>query len=680
MTTGPIKRIARERLEQRQNVKLPVAWIGLEHTPPVSTRGQWLSEHSTEPATCLHDAPVLIMFATPSGPAYEALLTHGRAGARVYVLAPAGWEPRDGAVTGCSKVLVRRLPEVPATGVQIGSDTHLWIGADPGGVVPWCLRLGADQASAFRQVFLRLFWHEATDEAFSGGKHLSFREVGARPFDVPELTDNAPVRLISSADRLTPVPNGGLTHLTTSVPSEGQPSHLWLTPSGDHHGALTTLIRGGAQVRWRDQSLPDLTVDGSSGVALLPGIKRRLHIELTCEQAADARALLRQDGSWNFQESIRLGDHAHDGAKIWLKDAATAQSVKVEQTIAMSEVQAMELRATPSTTPSSWPDPQPLALTTRYRWTVIPPRVPSGARDDALVGRWDKVDKDWAGRLSDVRSLLETAEGNQGRIGRTFSRLVSAMMGFERTQSSLLGETKEMQQCLSPSEAGDASAMFIRLEGIEEQTKKLTSDLEQAEHKVREDEEREKQEQAWRQEVEAARAALPEYQVDLDEAETKLIDLDRVAEELEAESEGVGLKSKEMKMASKTAKEVIKKAKRNLHTRHLKLKDERTRQGGTVRRLKDQNDALLKTVSKSFTFRPPTQPRIHAKSSDKRFVPTASTPRHSNSLPDEALPEVGNLRSCKGKRYLVIESWEDLELGEQAAIRLNAMLVAPEDA
>jgi hypothetical protein len=49
-------------------------------------------------------------------------------------------------------------------------------------------------------------------------------------------------------------------------------------------------------------------------------------------------------------------------------------------------------------------------------------------------------------------------------------------------------------------------------------------------------------------------------------------------------------------------------------------------------------------------------------------------------VPDEAPPEVGALRSQKGQRYLVIQTWEELAKGEQAAARLSAKLVAPENA
>ena len=61
-------------------------------------------------------------------------------------------------------------------------------------------------------------------------------------------------------------------------------------------------------------------------------------------------------------------------------------------------------------------------------------------------------------------------------------------------------------------------------------------------------------------------------------------------------------------------------------------------------------------------------------------MPAAPSARPPSLIPEDALPEVGELRSHKGQRYLVIDTWEQLSEGERAAHRLNATLVAPEHA
>ena len=60
-------------------------------------------------------------------------------------------------------------------------------------------------------------------------------------------------------------------------------------------------------------------------------------------------------------------------------------------------------------------------------------------------------------------------------------------------------------------------------------------------------------------------------------------------------------------------------------------------------------------------------------------MPSSTTARSAPPIPSEALPEVGVLRSQKNKRYLTIDRWEDLDLGETVASRLQASLVAPEN-
>ena len=664
MSTGPIQRLERNRVEDRHDVRLPAAWVRAADTPAAPFRGRWLSSHDAgETQGGRTQAPVLVMLADPAGPALRALLDHGRAGARVYVLAPVGWEPKGSDISGCPTVLVRRVAEVPVSGWHTDAGAQIWMGAQAGGDAPWRLRLAPEQAASFRQLFLRLFWHEAVDEAFSGGNRLVFRAAGGRPFDVPNLSDGAPVRLVAAATQSSQLPKGARVHCSTAVPPNGQPSHLWLPPGSDHHDALGRLVAGGTRVQWWDRSLPDLTLTDGTGNVLLPGSKYRLRVELTREQAADGVALLEQQGLWAFQTGVRLGDQAHSGVELWLEGAANANAVEHEQSIAMPDVGAESLRAIASTTPGSWPTPQPLALSARYTWTVVPPSVPAGASEDPLVGSWKKADADWHKRLASVRSALELAEGNRGRIGRSFARLVSAMMGFERTQSGLLAESSTLEALL-PSEAGPAGApaLLSRLERLEEQTKTLQANLEESEQKAREDEEREKQEAEWRRRVEQARRALPEHRAEVSDANEKRPALVEQIEQL----------SEEIKTAGK-------KAQRSLKAERGKLQDQLTRLDRQIQRLTGEIEVLERTAAEPFAFKPPARPATRSTGSAGRFVPTSSGPRAAAVVPSEALPEVGKLRSHKGKRYLVIERWEDLDLGEQAAERLHAHLVAPEN-
>jgi hypothetical protein len=642
----------------RRDVQLPPVWVQDAHAPQSTVQTEWIARADANPEQHA-GGPVLIMLAAPSEATLQSVLAYGQAGARVYVLAPSSWQPKDRHLVRCPTVLIRRTSEgVPASGLHTPNRAFVWMG-DRVESTPWKLWLDEPQAVAFRQVFLRLFWHEAKDEAYSGGKQFSFRQAGARPFDVPEPLSTAPICLVSEA--ALPTPNDGLLHLTQPRPPTGKPSCLWMPPTGTLHRPLSSLLEAGASVRWQDRALPEFATDGQSGTILLPGAQERLHIKLNPEQANDAAALLEESGLWSFRGNVRLGDHADDGSRIWLSGAPEAKAVEPEQVLPMPSMLASSLRATHGTTPDDWPTPHPLALTARYTWSVVPPRVPTGSKEDPLIGLWRKLDTQWTDRLAKVENALKRVDGERGRIGRALSRLVSAMLGFERSQRTLTAEVETLRGLL-PSASGphETPALLERLARLEADAQALQTDLDETERQGREDEEREEQRLKWRQGVEDAQRTLPTRRAELTEAQDKGPELQLAIEQLASELE--------------SAK---KKARQNIDVQLKKRTDEQTRLDRRTRRLQDEIVALQRTIEDPFEFKPRAR-RGSRKNKNTRFVPP-STSRAVPSVPDEALPEVGLLRHHKNQRYLVIARWDDVDLGEQVAERLKAQLVAPEN-
>jgi hypothetical protein len=612
-------------------------------------------------------APVLVMLHADHPHALAELLARGEVGERVYVLAPSGWGQStiDPQLAACSRVLIRRVPEVPASGVLKQSETRLWMGSSAGGKAPWSLRLDAEQAETFRSLFLRLFWHEAADEAWTGTRQLSFRPASERPFDVPALPRTAPLRLLGPDAALDVDPRGALVHLTGGSPPGVAPRRLWFPPGGDHHDHLARLLREGSEVLWDPQDLPDLAVGARGAAALLPGSRGRLRIELNAAQAADVARVLEQPAAWRFEAGVRLGDHAEDGARLWVSGAPEARPIQEEQPIDLPDEVADEVRAVPDATPSHWPPAQPLALKVRYHWTVVPPRVPSGAADDALVERWRKVDKDVSSRLGKVREALEASEGHRGQLGRLFSRLAGAVLGFGRTHQELVSEVGALEAAPRPSAAGPAGALDLleRLSRLEERAEALRGEQEKAEQKAREDDERDKQQAAFLERVEAANRDLPARRAALAEAQKEQLSL---AEQLErAENE--------LKAAGKDAG-------KDLPVRRHRLSDAVAKGKQAVQRLVDEVADLELRAQEKFEFKPPASPAAQPAQAGGRFVPPARPVQRASGVPEEALPEVGVLRSHRGQRYVVIERWEDLDRGEWAASRLKARLVAPENA
>lgn len=659
MTQGPIQRTVRHRVEPRADVRLPTAWIGGAAAQPTWTDGTWLSRTPGR-ATPAGDAPALVLLGAGSEDARAALIAHAAAGARVYALVGPGWgkDQADTQVLQAPRALVRRLAEVPASAVHAGTEARLWLG---GGFI---LRLDSTQAEALRQTFLRLFWHEATEEAWSGGRQFAWRPARERPFDVPEVPASASVRWEPADARLAGDPRGALMHVNGGLPPEQAPRRLWFPAGPDHHERLAKLAHAGVEVLWADRGLPDLQVYGGAGEVLLPGTRGRLRVRLTAQQAPEVARLLEAPCAWRFQANVRLGESSHRTAQFWLPGEAAARGLEAEQLVEVPEVPAASLRDVPATAPAIVPAAQPLALAVRYQWTVVPPRVPTGAEEDALVGRWWKLDEDWTARLARSREALVAAEGDRGRIGRAFSRLVGAMLGFERTHGGLLARVDALE-AQRPSAAGPtgAPALLAQLAEVEDAARKLQADLEESERKAREDEEREKQQAAWQSRVDAANRDLPDRRTALSTAESRRA---AIAEELRSIEESL--------------KSADKEAKKDLTANQRKLSDDLQRGSKDVTRLRGEITALEQQAAERFEFRPPPAPTGRPAQPGGRFVPTGSSARPAANVPDEALPEVGSLRSHKGQRYLVIQTWDQLAAGEQTASRLAAKLVAPENA
>lgn len=667
MTAGAIHPLPRDRVVARRDARLPTAWIGSNGEPKPDVAGHALLRRSsgeTRPRD-RRDTPVLVMLAADDGGAFAELVAFARGGSRVYVLVPPSWgkDVLDPHLLSSPQVLIRRVSEVPVSGVHTPRGATLWFG-NVAGRTPWILELDAPQATAFRQVFLRLFWHEATEEAWTGGRQLSWRVARERPFDVPELPMTASVRLVPGNARLDLDARDGLMHLAGGGPPDVAPRCLWYPAGGDHHDRLAHLVRHGADVVWADHQLPDLVVAGGRGELLLPGSRNRVRLALTQAQVADVTRILTGSGSWRFGVDVPIAGGDGERQLFWLRGEGKARGVEHEQKIELPDVLSETLRAVPQAQPAKWPDAQPLALSVCYRWKAVPPRVPVGAEEDPLVGRWRKLDDDWASGLGRVREALQSVEGERSRIGRAFSRLVSAVLGFERTHGGLLAEVSSLEG-QRPSAAGPsgAAALLSRLTELEDQAKKLQRDQDDAERKARDDEDREKQEAAWRARVEAAKQDLPARRQALSDAEAKR----PAAVDARDAVEG-------------TLKSADKEAKKDLKARRHKLSDELTLLDKEIARLRREVADLEQQVAEPFVHRPTPSPASRQSPRGGRFVPQSTVARPAAVVPEDALPEVGALCHHRGKRFLVIQTWEELEAGERAAARLAAKLVAPEDA
>lgn len=667
LPSGPIRPLERERVTPRDEVRLPTVWIreGGEQTDRVRRDGTWLARDASSALAVDRDAPVLVALHAADSPAWATLFAHAEAGGRAYVLAPLGAPRSEQAarLAACHQVLVRRVPEVFATAVLTADQAQLWLGAEPGGRAPWRLRLDEAQAAALRQVFLRAFWHDAVDEAFSGGSRLAFEPAGPRPFDVPRTNPAAPVALAAPTAKLV-IARDGRAHLNGGAPPSSTPRRLWWPASGAHHAGLERLRRAGAEVVGGALVLPDLVVDGTEGAALLPGVGARLRVALSSGQAVELGALLDEPAPWRFEVDARLGDFAPDGPALWLADAPEAAAVRAEEVVAAPTVTAESLRGTPTALPAVWPDSGPLTLAVRHCWTARPPVVPSGASEDGLVGRWRQVDRDFHARVAAVRARLEASEAHQGRLGKV-ARLVSALVGFGRTQGQLVEEVERLA-ATPPSHAGvaDAPGQLAALSAVEAKVKELDGALRDAERKAREDEERERQEAAWQRRVADAQRELPLRRDDLAKARARRDQV--VVERGEVEASEGATTSGESRGKGQTA-------------RKAKLSDEAKHLDKSIPRLEGEIARLAEVAASKFVFEPKAAATLMPqRRKGAAFVPGPAAPTATVALPEEQLPEVGALMRHGKQRFLVVARWEEVEVGEHEATRLNARLVAKE--
>lgn len=661
MMQGPIRRLPRDRVERRDDAQLSSAWVWVDRPATILPGLTWLTHGTPTPFRTDRGSPVLVMLGSNDDAVFKELLDHATAGSRVYVLVPKEWEAKGvhQELIYASKVLIRRVPEVPASAIQTANGSRLWLGGS------WSLRLDDTQSAALRRVFLRLFWHDAIEEAWTGGKQLLWRVAAERPFDVPDVSRNAPVRLVGSDARLEIDMRGALVHLTGGSLPDATPRKLWFPAGADHHDRLAKLVRDRAEVVWDDRGLPDFAIGANGAEVLLPGTRARMSVMLMPEQTADVTRILEAPARWNFGVDVRIGDPALRSAKFWLAGEKGARDIEAEQPIPVADVMANSLRAVPDSSPATWPAAQPLALSVRYRWTVVPPRILAGSSEDPLIGRWRKIDEEWQSSIISVRQTLTQVEDKQGSIAsKLLSRLAGALLGFGRTRQGLLDQLSSMQQ-QRPSVVGPSSArdMLSELAKVAERARQLQGDVDEAERKAQEDDARDQQEREHRARVEEAEREVPEKKSELADAEAQL-------SKLQAEKTKVD-------EAKKTAD---KEALKDLEARQKKLFDEIKLANKAVTRIGGELRDAEQRAAEKFDFRlPPSLTPRQKQGNAGRFVPNASTTRPESNVPNQALPEVGALRLHKNQRYLVIHDWEDLMQGEQAAERLEAMLVAPEN-
>lgn len=679
--------------QDRRDERLACCWQGAAALPDecarphewtrsaVDTPLVWLDETTRMPAAGAGEPMLVALGASPPAAAIQALLAAADAGARVYVLASPGTAGSGARASqpdvmdvlagrAHARVLVRHVRGLPCTAVltRRGHQAGVFLGP-PAAPARWWLRLSPDQGQALFQALVHLFWHQAEDEAWTGAGPLRFQAPGQRPFDVPLPDAGAAARLIAAwpgAPDMSPdaCPDVSLDvwHAPDGrLPARGRPNILVVPPSGSGQEALCEAVDAGATVIHADTGLPLLTTDGRAGALHQPGDRWHLRLALAPDQALALAQIVGTAASaapWELRVRPAVGELA---GHIWLPGADAPAVPLDRQELSCGRVTATSLRAMPETLPASKPAPHALARAAVWTWTVDPPRAPAGAREDALVRAWRDLDAQVDDRLARARARLEDIEGQAGLLGRTFTALAGALLGFGRTRDALRRQAGELGSS-PPSARGPegASELLRQLAALEQDIDRLDGNMDEAGRKAHEEQERAQQRSAWAAERTKAEARLPGVREQRERLEQELA---------RVQADEAALPTIEDKADRKARK--------------AKLHNDRHRVEQRIKRLESDENALRRTLAEDFVFRPAAA-RAAAMPTASRgapFVPAARPPARTGAAPAEALPAAGALVADRGKRYLIIDRWDDLACGEAEAERLGAMLVAPaEDA
>lgn len=685
---GPIVPLPRERTESRLDQRLPLFWereqdVGFAADDVAArydlgaTGGQarlvFLADGRGAPwQEVVEQQGVVFVILANGAPdeAAEAALAAADHGARVYVLATPGFgegqqdpglRERSGA-----RVLVRRARGLPASAVigGRGEVAGLWL-HDPGeGSTCWWMSLSGDQGGALFRAALHLFWHEAEDEAWTTDKPLAFGTPGGRPFDAPRPGPSTPIRLFDSDH-----PPGALR----GWPVVHDPGGSWC-PDGEGDGAPNLLVRppDGAVSRlgelvgpdtsvvWDELSLPALGLGEELGLIRLScGGPWALDLRLDRDQARELYGLFELVADlapWHLRRDTALGDVQGD---VLLEGEENAAPLVSAQHIDEGKVQAEALEDMERRTPREWSTPDVRALSVVHTWQVEPPRAPSKARVESLPSDWSAVDRALRDRVDQGRRALDAVESKRKTLGERFKALAGSLLGFERSETELSGRLKALSEA-TPSRCGTEGAreLFEELEAVEGEIDSLVGELEQEEEQQRRREEEDEQWREWQQGQDGVRKEISNLEVKLNELQDELSRIDKELSELSGQPRPKGKEGRQYE-AEVTAK----------RARQIQLSE-------AIEQRKREVNALRARLDREFQYRPTRKPQgTGGKKGGALFVPRAKDRKQVN-IPDEALPSVGELLTAKGKRYLAVGRWEELEQGKAEAERLDARLVA----
>ena len=724
MRTGPILAEPRSVDVDRRDVSYPL-W---EEGAAAAVDLPWAEATSLASATVISQlaGARTAMVVGGKGAAASALLAHCLANlpptCRLYVYGPRAWEAHATIGPKLASMAARVLP-------RLGFDTPAdWLVVDGGRAAlllvgpaaaerRWLLRLDGPLARTLHEAGRTLFWFHAVREGLPDEPgSFGFRTPLPAPFPDPGATVALAAGIIAFDRVLTDPIADAEIRVASGAGVSGRAQIVFIRPDARDFATPTRLARDLARVVWTDAGLPPISVSRERFVMQLDAAPISLQLEWPRAAAIDLYhrlARLGKQPAWQFHPQRRLADV---GGHVLLAGAASAP-VKDQEVIDVPDVTG-SLDAFDQAEPTTRPMPSQLVRTVTYRWRVVPPTVPLGAKEAELVRGWRVLDE-WARRQVDtLRQALTTLETEERGV---LDRLRAWWSGHDdvRAQRGRLRAGLDELGEAPPSQLDDAASLIARIVTARRDTRAIVESAHGSRALAEEGAARAEQQAAWDErqraladelalttgelaalqarestaiaEAEAAENAL---QVALEASraahKVQLIeDRDRVAAELElARAEHEALKD-----GSKPQRKEAARKRNDLEQRLARANrdlDRLTAWSPQAPALAQERDAMDRASSsraaarvatskveseirrvqviagESFAFTPPP----------RREGPQLPQDTEPPAVPSEALPELGELFEHQGQRYLAVKTWEQVRQAIPVAGRLKATLVS----
>ena len=596
----------------------------------------------------------------------------------------------------------------------------------------WVVPVEGPLARSLFEAFRSLFWFHTSREALPDTEgDVAFREPLDAPFEPPG-TDLplAAGRLRLDGDLDDPILNAEI-RISSDASNPGRARVLFVPPTGGGLAKNGTgssvaldlpmeLCRRGHRVVWADTGLPKTAVTHRRLIMDLVEPPIALQIEWPRVVAIDLCHRLdraAKDPAWEFHPERRLGDVK---GQVLLERAKQGEKIIPHLSLDAGDVEA-SLPDFAAARPARFPDVPPLAREVTVRWRRAPAALPSGARAAEIVRGWKAVDE-WAARTVEscraVLDELESREGKWTRLRRWFPSRDGNALAQERGQ--LRDEIDEIGESPPSKMAEQAKERMERLARIGGRLNELRRTDYDQRQMAEEAQAEEAQRSAWerrignaghaleevrsrlakneeaqgeaRKELQAARDALDAGLASRRQERKDSLEQERIALEAELEAARSHRKSREVrssrsarKEADRRVRDTEKKIARNkrdhesvadwspskeelgdVHMRFAEAEEKVSSLQAEAGSLSEEIGEHDRAASEEFRFEKPN--RLPAS-------PPANEVNPPPAMPEEELPELGDLYEHRGVRFLTIRTWEQLEPAKPVAARLAAELV-----